>query len=86
MSETVTVSIPLDGSVPPCAECGSITVDLNGGTAPCCNFGACSIADQRRGRIKREKHARDCPRESWCRLPAEHEGECLDRIDLGVAL
>lgn len=35
MTETITVAIPLDGSVPPCPHCGSITVDLDGNPQPC---------------------------------------------------
>lgn len=33
--ERIEVSIPLDGSVPPCGWCGSITVDLEGKAKPC---------------------------------------------------
>lgn len=35
MAEIVSVSIPTDGSIEPCAICGSITVDLDGKPQPC---------------------------------------------------
>ncbi len=38
---TVTVSIPLDGSVPPCPICGAITVDLNGKPSRCAAHDFC---------------------------------------------
>lgn len=34
-TRTITVSIPMDGSIPPCPICGSITVDLDGNPKPC---------------------------------------------------
>lgn len=91
-SETIRISIPLDGSIEPCSICGSITVDLDGNPQPCSLHDFCPDCSGTKSTVRPQYcPVHECvelaanPIDSRsCELGKGHDGPCIAKGTNGL--